>query len=163
MPWERNCRSNRSQIFFKIDFLKNFAGKYLCWSIFLLKLQAWRPATLLRRDSNTGVFFRNTFFTEYLRWILLKLNPEARGKHLAIQILWVTAWQLVTRVSFMYEFSFCSWCGWTRWALWVNLKFYLSLSGFNQVEWGREMSLRFSFATPEFWELPLGPTASDVA
>ena len=36
------------QIFFKMGVLKNFAnfttGKYLCWSLFLIKLQAWRPA-----------------------------------------------------------------------------------------------------------------------
>ena len=39
--------------------LKNFAiflGKHLCWNLFLIKLQALRPATLLKRDSNTGVF-----------------------------------------------------------------------------------------------------------
>ena len=38
------------------DVLKNFViftGKYLCWSHFLIKLQA---ASLLKRDSNTGVF-----------------------------------------------------------------------------------------------------------
>ena len=36
-------RSSRSQMFFKIDVLKNFAnftGKHLCWSLFLIKLQA---------------------------------------------------------------------------------------------------------------------------
>ena len=31
----------------------------LCWSLFLMRLQAFRPATLLKRDSNTGVFLRN--------------------------------------------------------------------------------------------------------
>ena len=30
----------------------NFTGKHLSWSIFLLK-----PATLLKRDSSTGVFW----------------------------------------------------------------------------------------------------------
>ena len=38
---------------------KNFAiftGKHLCWSLFLIKLQDFRPATLLERNSNTGVF-----------------------------------------------------------------------------------------------------------
>ena len=38
--------------------LKNFAiltGKHLCWSLFLTRLQAWKSATLLKRDSNTGV------------------------------------------------------------------------------------------------------------
>ena len=34
----------------------NFTGKYLCWSLFLINLQACRPATLLKRDFNTGVF-----------------------------------------------------------------------------------------------------------
>ena len=32
-------RSSRSQIFFKIDVLRNFTGKQLCWSLFLIKLQ----------------------------------------------------------------------------------------------------------------------------
>ena len=34
----------------------NLTGKHLCWSLFLIKLQAFRPATLLKRDFNTGVF-----------------------------------------------------------------------------------------------------------
>ena len=48
--------------FFKIEILKNFAnstGKHLCWSFFLIKLQALRPATLPKTDSNTGVFLLN--------------------------------------------------------------------------------------------------------
>ena len=39
-------RSSLSQIFFKIDVLKNFAnfkGKHLCWSLFLIKLQVFKP------------------------------------------------------------------------------------------------------------------------
>ena len=51
-------RSSRSQMIFKIGVLKNFANftvKHLCWSIFFIKLQAWMAATLLKRDSNTGV------------------------------------------------------------------------------------------------------------
>ena len=60
-------------MFFKIGVLKHFAiftGKHVCWSLFLIKLQAsrivrhilkcvwpfWRPAALLKRDSNTRVF-----------------------------------------------------------------------------------------------------------
>ena len=64
---------------FKLGALKNvanFTGKHLCWSLFLIKLQtlkAWRPATLLKRDSNTSAFLWNLriFFTEPLRWLLL--------------------------------------------------------------------------------------------
>ena len=53
------ARSSRSKILFKIGVLKNFAiftGKHPCWSLFKIKLQAWKPATLLKRDSNP-VFF----------------------------------------------------------------------------------------------------------
>ena len=38
-------KSGRSQMFLKLDVFKNFAmstGKHLCWSLFLIKLQAWR-------------------------------------------------------------------------------------------------------------------------
>ena len=60
-------------MFFKIAALKNFAifaGKHLGWSLFLIKLQTFRPATLLKRDSNTGVLlliFKNNYFGEHLR------------------------------------------------------------------------------------------------
>ena len=64
-------KSSRSQMFFKIGALKHFVnstGKHLCWNLFLIKLQA-RPATLLKRDSNTGVslwtlqkFLQNLFY-----------------------------------------------------------------------------------------------------
>ena len=57
--WGETNRSSLSQMFFKIGVLKNFAsfiGKYQCTSIFLIKLQAWTPAALLKRESNTGVF-----------------------------------------------------------------------------------------------------------
>ena len=30
--------------------------KHMCWSLFLKKLQTFRPATLLKRDLSTGVF-----------------------------------------------------------------------------------------------------------
>ena len=39
--------------------LENFAHfkkKHLCWSLFRKKLQARRPASLLKRDSNADVF-----------------------------------------------------------------------------------------------------------
>ena len=52
-------RSSRSQMYFKIRVLKNvtiFITKKLCRSLFLIKLAGLMPATLLKRDSNTGVF-----------------------------------------------------------------------------------------------------------
>ena len=73
-------RSNRSQMFFKIGVLKNlanFTGKHLCWNLFLIKLQALSPVTLLK-GTPAHVFsceicemFKNIFFIEHLRWLLL--------------------------------------------------------------------------------------------
>ena len=42
-------------------------GKHLCWSYFLIKLQACRFAILLKRDSNTGVFL----------WILWRTSANS--------------------------------------------------------------------------------------
>ena len=50
---------SRSQMFSKIGVIKNFAKitrKHLCWSLFFSKIAGPLPATLLKRDSNTGVF-----------------------------------------------------------------------------------------------------------
>ena len=47
------------QMFFKLGVLKNFAiftRKHSYRSLLLIKLQAFKPATLLKRDSNTGAF-----------------------------------------------------------------------------------------------------------
>ena len=49
-------------MFFKIGVFKNFAnftGTNLCWSLFLIKLQALGPPFLSKRDSNKGVFLSN--------------------------------------------------------------------------------------------------------
>ena len=79
-------RSSRSQMLFKIGALKNFAifaGKHPCWSLFKMKLQAWKLATLLKRESNPVFFFvnivkslRTAFFIEHLRWLLLQKRWE---------------------------------------------------------------------------------------
>ena len=60
-----HCRSSHSQMFLKIDVLINFASftrKHLCWSLFLIKLQA--------------KFLRTRSFTEHLQWLLLWLLPQ---------------------------------------------------------------------------------------
>ena len=46
-------------MFFKINVLKNFAiftGKKLRWNLYFINLQAFRPGTFLKRDSNISVF-----------------------------------------------------------------------------------------------------------
>ena len=64
---EAGVKGSRSRMFFKKGVLKSFAiftGKHLCWSLFF---EDFRHATLLKRDSDTGVFpwisfFKNSFF-----------------------------------------------------------------------------------------------------
>ena len=47
----------------------NFTGKRLYWSLFFKKLRAFRPATLLKRDSYKGVFLWNLRnYEEHLFW-----------------------------------------------------------------------------------------------
>ena len=49
----------RLELFLKTCVLKNsaiFTRKHLCWKLFSIKLQAWKHATLLKGDSNKGVF-----------------------------------------------------------------------------------------------------------
>ena len=67
-------RSNLSKTFFKIGVLKNlakFRGKYMCWSPFLIKLQA--SANLLQEtpvqvfSSKFYKLFKKNVFAEHLR------------------------------------------------------------------------------------------------
>ena len=72
-----------SQMFFKIGVIINFpifTRKYLRWSLFLIKLQYWCPATLLKKRYqhscfpwNTSKCLRKAFFVKHLGWLLLKL------------------------------------------------------------------------------------------
>ena len=67
-------RGSRSPMLLKIGVLKKFAiltGKRLCWSLSLIKLLGFRPATVFKRDSQIVVFlcthcenFKYTFFLQ---------------------------------------------------------------------------------------------------
>ena len=81
-----------SQMFFKIGVLKNFAnftGKNPYWNLLLIKLQALRPATLLKRDSNTcfpvkfAKVLRICFFLQNISSDCFYLSQEAilTGSH----------------------------------------------------------------------------------
>ena len=53
------CQERPQEVFLEKAILKTFTiftGKNLCCSLFLIKLKAFRSATLLKRDSNTAVF-----------------------------------------------------------------------------------------------------------
>ena len=89
-------RSNLQMCSIKKSVLKNvniFTGKHVCWSLFLMRLQAtgkhmcwslslmrlqtFRPATLLKRDSSRGAFL----------WILQKFLRTPILKNLCERLL----------------------------------------------------------------------------
>ena len=57
-------------MFFKIGAFKNFTVKHLCWSLFLILLQGWRPATSSKRtpphvfSCEICEIFENAFFLQ---------------------------------------------------------------------------------------------------
>ena len=83
------CETNRSsllQMLFKIDVLKNFTyftGKHLCWSLFLINLQAWRRLQHRCFPVKFATFLKTPSFTEDLWWLLL--NKPRRS-------LWFIVW-----------------------------------------------------------------------
>ena len=73
------------QMFFKISVLKNFTNftrKHLCWSLILIKLQAWFAVTSLKRLKHRcflvkfAKFLRTHFFIEHLQWLLLRFSDR---------------------------------------------------------------------------------------
>ena len=57
-----------------------FTEKHLCCSHFWIKLQVWRPATLLKRVSNKGVFlWIMGHFKEDLFWITLQTTASVNN------------------------------------------------------------------------------------
>ena len=66
---KNRCRSSRSQIFFKVIVLKNFAiftEKHLCWSLFLITDLRCFPVKVAN-------FLKAAFFIEHLRWLPLQM------------------------------------------------------------------------------------------
>ena len=65
-------RDSHQRCFIKKAVHKKFAiiiVKHLCWSLFSIMLQAFRAVTLLKRESNTGVFLWVLGnFQEHLFW-----------------------------------------------------------------------------------------------
>ena len=57
-----NVQKQSPEVLYKKSVFKNFAnftGKHLCWSLFLIELQALSAVTSLKRDSHTAVFKLN--------------------------------------------------------------------------------------------------------
>ena len=69
----KKLRSSHQRCYIKKDLFKIFViftGKHLCWSLFWIKSQDWIPTTLLKRDSNAGVFL----------WILQNFSEHLFSK-----------------------------------------------------------------------------------
>ena len=83
--------------------MRKFAGKKLCWRLFLIKLQAWRPETLSKRDFwyfplNFATFpiLRKTYFVENLRTADLTLLEELFCRKNMV----MNFWKMVTRIRY---------------------------------------------------------------
>ena len=81
----KKLKSSRLLIFFKVGIIKNFAifaGKHLCWDLFLIKLRVYRSAKFSKIDSSTSVccgyckIFKNSFLIQHLWWLLLTVLPR---------------------------------------------------------------------------------------
>ena len=95
---ENNFRKFRSSPLqsFKTGILKNFMiliGKHLCCSLFLIKLQVWRYAALLKKTLhhsfypvNFAKFLRTAFCMVHLWWLLQKMVEFLRNSILIRRI-----------------------------------------------------------------------------
>ena len=74
-----SCRSSHRMCSIKKLFLNIFQySQHLYWSLFLINLQAWRLATLLKRDPDPGVFL----------WILQNFEEQLFWRWSANGYLW---------------------------------------------------------------------------
>ena len=82
----------------------NFTIKHLCWSLFVIKLQAYRPATLLKRDSDTGVFMNIAKFlrTPILNNICIRSLLEYTSTSVNGKLTWSksSTWNMQSSILF---------------------------------------------------------------
>ena len=70
-----------------------FTGKNLCWSLFLIKLQLWEPATLLKKaptqvlSCESCKLFKNNYFEEHLWTSASKLYLKRDSN--TVVFLWI--------------------------------------------------------------------------
>ena len=101
-------KNSRWQMFFKIDVLKNFAilmGKHLYWSLFLIKLQAWRQERCF--TVNIVTFLKATFFIDHFQWtphrtFLIQIPQGVLSKKF-LKILKDSQESTYVRVSFLIK------------------------------------------------------------
>ena len=117
-------RRNHPGVFCKTGALKNFeqfTGKHLCWSHFLIKLQAWRHTILLKSDSSKGVFceFCENCKNIYFIYFVKRLRAAAFGvnlcvmQNLHVDIVTYRWWKnhlKITMKPFVTEKGLLDWC-----------------------------------------------------
>ena len=104
---DRKIRSSHSQMFFKIGVLRtfpNFTKKDQCWNLFYIKLQAWKPATLLKRDSNTSVFLWN--LSNFHKQFLLQITSG--GCFWEMSMFWFNLAHIKKILTIFYSIFFIS-------------------------------------------------------
>ena len=105
----------QKQMFFKIGVLKNFAilpGKHLCWSLFLIKLQAWVIWLICKIKSfpvSLGLFYQNSIETS----LTFSSNKNYNISHY-FQVKY--CWKLYRFFSKkkIVKPEICKRCNWTR-------------------------------------------------
>ena len=74
-------RSSRLQMLFKVGILKSFAivtGKRLRWSLYFIKKRHQHRCFTV----NITIIFKNSFFVEHLRWLLLSILLNSHHIHI---------------------------------------------------------------------------------
>ena len=83
-----------------------FTGKHLCWSLFIIKLQAFMPASFLKRDSNADVFLW------ILRYVFLQniYFQERLPFYISVQLLMILKLMILRNFTMILWTSTCdSW------------------------------------------------------
>ena len=69
---------NRFKIGLKLQNIAIFIGKHLCWSLFLIRLQAFQDCNFIKMrlqhrcfPVNIAKFLRTTFFIKHVKWLQL--------------------------------------------------------------------------------------------
>ena len=85
-----------------------FTGKHLCWSFFLIKLQPWRTGTLLKRDSNAGVFLRilHNFKENLLRRTSANGCSWKGGTDFLLMRFWSLSWRCMGISPFLHIYIY---------------------------------------------------------
>ena len=83
-----------------LENIAKFIGKHLCQSLFFNKVEGLRPATLLKKrlaqvfSCEFCEFFKNTFFTEHLRLLLLKKDAKKNALRKRLILIESLGWNI---------------------------------------------------------------------